>query len=736
MKQMKRWCSLLLVLCLCMSMIPVRAEAKSTITSPNGAKGSDYSTAYASKLDDIFQGRVPLFTSTSSTFALGQSIDNSEWYTVGGALKGKQCYIYSQAVYYYLFGDIVYHGNGLGAAYWKDSKMILSNRSSASYSSFKNAGVGFGAYIRTTSNSDGSFNAGVGHSMIVLEYDTNGITYLAGNANGSGLIRITTETWSEFNTSQLYNKGRRICHVVQCNSADRGPNKVNLAVDKTQGSVGEEFTFTASSDALCEYTLFVQNVDTGAYVIQKETVSETCQKTFAAPGHYSAQVTATNNKGSLTSAAVEFWVFGSAPKTAALSVSKNTLTLGETVTLSAATDADYALFAVELLLYNDNHNGTKVLSGELDESVSFKPTENGVYKGRVTARTHEASVTSDWVEFYVGKYTVKYDANGGSGAPASQAKYYGKSVALSTAKPIRTNYSFLGWAATAGAAKAEYQPGAVYTKNADLTLYAVWKHICAEGHSYSYKVTKAPTDAAAGKLTGTCVRCSGTTGVTLPKLTSEEYSYAVVEAATCSTPGIGCYSWKNTAYGSFSFDVEIPVMGHSISAVVTAPTCTESGYTTYIDCCGNSYVDRYTEALGHDFADGICARCGRHSFAYGNAASGEIDGLNWAIDEEGVLTVSGQVEIADYACESEMPWFEHLDKVTRVVIEEGITAIGDYAFCGMTKLESVEIPSTVTRIGDYAFYGCTELVEITIPGSVTEIGELCFSESTVTWIAE
>lgn len=210
MKQMKRWCSMLLVLCICMSMIPIRAYAKTTITSPNGAKGSDYSSAYASKLDDIFKGRVPLFTSTSATFALGQSINNSEWYTVGGALKGKQCYIYSQAVYYYLFGDIVYHGNGLSPAYWKDSKMVLSNRSSASYDSFKNAGVGFGAYIRTTSNSDGSFNAGVGHSMIVLAYDTTGITYLAGNANGSGLVRITTETWNEFNASQLYNKSRRI----------------------------------------------------------------------------------------------------------------------------------------------------------------------------------------------------------------------------------------------------------------------------------------------------------------------------------------------------------------------------------------------------------------------------------------------------------------------------------------------------------------------------------------------
>lgn len=734
MKQMKRWCSMLLVLCLCMSMIPVRVNAKTTITSPTGAKGSDYSAAYASKLDDIFQGRVPLFTSTSATFPLGQSINNNEWYTVGGALKGKQCYIYSQAVYYYLFGDIVYHGNGLSSAYWKNSKQIMSNSTSASYSSFRDAGVGFGAYIRTTPNSDGSFNAGAGHSMIVMSYDSTGITYLAGNTNGSGLVRITTETWSEFNTSQLTNKGRRIGHIVQCNSADQGVTKVTLSLDKTQSKVGEAITFTSAADSICSYELTIKNLDSGTYLVQNEAVSATCKKTLNVPGHYVAQVKAIHAKGSVESNAVEFWVFGAAPNTASVSASKTTLALGDTVTLTASSDADYALFSMDILLYNNKYNGTKVFSGEISGSVSFKPTENGVYKARVTARTHEASVNSDYVTFYVGKYTVKYDANGGSGAPSSQTKYYGKDLALSTAKPSRTNYTFQGWAASSGASKAEYQPGAVYAKNANLTLYAVWKHVCAAGHSYTYQVTKAPTDAATGKLTGTCTRCSGTTSVTLPQLTSEEYSYAAVQAATCTTPGIGRYTWDNTTYGTFYFDAEIPVMGHSISAVVTAPTCTEQGYTTYTDCCGNSYVDRYTEALGHDFENGICIRCGRHSFGFDSAVSGEADGLTWTIDEEGVLTISG--EMTDYTEEAEMPWFEYLDVVTSVVIEEGVTTIGDYAFCGMTSLVTVEIPSTVTRIGDYAFYGCTELAEVTIPAGVTELGELCFSENTVTWIAE
>ncbi len=72
-------------------------------------------------------------------------------------------------------------------------------------------------------------------------------------------------------------------------------------------------------------------------------------------------------------------------------------------------------------------------------------------------------------------YTISYNANGGSGAPASQTKYYGKTLALSNTKPTRTGYSFLGWATSSTATQATYASGANYTLNAATTLYAVWK---------------------------------------------------------------------------------------------------------------------------------------------------------------------------------------------------------------------------------------------------------------------
>ena len=49
---------------------------------------------------------------------------------------------------------------------------------------------------------------------------------------------------------------------------------------------------------------------------------------------------------------------------------------------------------------------------------------------------------------------------------------------------------------------------------------------------------------------------------------------------------------------------------HSYDSVVTLPTCTEQGYTTYTCDCGDSYVDNYTEATGHSYASGVCPSCG------------------------------------------------------------------------------------------------------------------------------
>lgn len=78
-------------------------------------------------------------------------------------------------------------------------------------------------------------------------------------------------------------------------------------------------------------------------------------------------------------------------------------------------------------------------------------------------------------------YTVTYNANGGSGAPGSSTKWYGKTLVLATAKPTRNGYTFKGWA-TSSTGSVAYASGANYTANSAVTLYAVWE-------PHTYKVT-------------------------------------------------------------------------------------------------------------------------------------------------------------------------------------------------------------------------------------------------------
>ena len=73
------------------------------------------------------------------------------------------------------------------------------------------------------------------------------------------------------------------------------------------------------------------------------------------------------------------------------------------------------------------------------------------------------------------QWSVSYNANGGSGAPGNQTKTYGSNLTLSSTKPTRTGYTFLGWSTSSTATSATYQSGGTYTSNSGATLYAVWK---------------------------------------------------------------------------------------------------------------------------------------------------------------------------------------------------------------------------------------------------------------------
>ena len=100
--------------------------------------------------------------------------------------------------------------------------------------------------------------------------------------------------------------------------------------------------------------------------------------------------------------------------------------------------------------------------------------------------------------------------------------------------------------------------------------------------------------------------------------------------------------------------------------------------------------------------------------------------LTWVLDDNGTLTISGTGDIPDYSV-SYVPWYSRRSSIKTVIIENGVTSIGDYAFRYCASITSITISSSVTSIGPYALSNCTSLTSITIPVGLISIGDSAFS---------
>ena len=96
------------------------------------------------------------------------------------------------------------------------------------------------------------------------------------------------------------------------------------------------------------------------------------------------------------------------------------------------------------------------------------------------------------------------------------------------------------------------------------------------------------------------------------------------------------------------------------------------------------------------------------------------------LSDDGTLTISGNGKMKDWRNSSDEAWDSNRKNIKNVIINNGVTSIGNFAFSDCTSLTNITIPNSVTSIGDYAFYGCENLINITIPNSVTSIGNFAF----------
>ncbi len=89
--------------------------------------------------------------------------------------------------------------------------------------------------------------------------------------------------------------------------------------------------------------------------------------------------------------------------------------------------------------------------------------------------------------------------------------------------------------------------------------------------------------------------------------------------------------------------------------------------------------------------------------------------------ENGVLTISGSGKIYDFEYGQNRPWDSYINDINKIILEDGITEIGDWAFSDLKNLTEAQLPYTLKTIGQRAFYNCSSINRITIPDGVETI---------------
>ncbi len=184
------------------------------------------------------------------------------------------------------------------------------------------------------------------------------------------------------------------------------------------------------------------------------------------------------------------------------------------------------------------------------------------------------------------KYTVSYNANGGSGAPSAQTKYYGKSLTLSSTKPTRTGYTFKGWATSSGGSMT-YASGASYTSNASITLYAVW-----QANTYTVKYN-------ANGGTGAPSSQTKTHGVTLTLSSTKPTRASVVDDGVTTSYTFKGWSTSSTATtASYAAGAKYTANASVTLYAVWVKTSTVTQYDVIYNTNGGSSVSSQIKKKG------------------------------------------------------------------------------------------------------------------------------------------
>ena len=217
---------------------------------------------------------------------------------------------------------------------------------------------------------------------------------------------------------------------------------------------------------------------------------------------------------------------------------------------------------------------------------------------------------------------------------------------------------------------------------------------------------------------GVLENCSALTSITIPETVTAigDLAFSGCTGLTSAAIPASVKSIGTSAFTGCTALTEITVNSG-------ATKCTEDAFSG----CDKLKSVRYLGWESEWTSSGFAAALPGASVVYLATANGSCGkALTWALTGDGVLTISGTGDMSDYTYSSRAPWDDLRSNIKTVVIESGVTSIGDYAFFYCYNITGVTIPDGVTSIGSYAFSDCSSLASITIPASVTSIGAEAF----------
>ena len=307
---------------------------------------------------------------------------------------------------------------------------------------------------------------------------------------------------------------------------------------------------------------------------------------------------------------------------------------------------------------------------------STKPTRTGyAFQGWATSASGSvsyaagASYTANagatlYAVWKANTYTVKYDANGGTGAPSNQTKTYDTTLKLSSTKPTRTNYNFLGWATSASATAATYAAGANYTANAAVTLYAVWELAYIKPIIHSLTVARCDSSG----------------------VETDDGTYALVQFEWETTNAVTAITiaWESVSAGAGSAAVTASGTSGNVSQKVGGSLSADAAYTITVSVKDSETSTAVATLNGSVFP--LDGKAGNDGVAFGKPA------------ELGAAESLGGTGVADFGYDAKFnkPVYGNVLGLNKLPAIPANAELNDYIETGCWSIPSNAIAATIT----------------------------------------